>query len=70
MIYGMSGSLPKCPRNGHCYVWVLPEDQLGDLRADEDAAVRLGLDELSAGRAVPLDEVVREIGGSASPVSG
>jgi hypothetical protein len=37
---------------------VLPID--AELTADEDVAVRRGLDELEAGDLVPLDEVIRE----------
>ncbi len=38
-----------------------------ELSAEEDAAVRLGLDDLAAGRVVPFDDVLREIRGRAGP---
>ena len=47
------------------YVLAVADDE--ELSADEDAAVRLGLDDVAAGRVVPLDEVVREIRGRAAP---
>jgi len=43
------------------YVLTVPDDDGGELSADEDAAVRLGLDDLAAGRVVPFDQAVREI---------
>lgn len=41
-------------------------DDADELNADEDAAVRLGLDDLAAGRVLPLDEVIREVRGRAA----
>ncbi len=38
-----------------------PVDDGHELSPEEDAAVRLGLDELEAGDVVPLDDVIREI---------
>ena len=38
-------------------------DDRDELSEDEDAAVRVGLDELADGRTLPLEEVVREIRG-------
>lgn len=48
------------------YILSVPDDA-DDLSADEDAAVRLGLDDLAAGRVLPLDEVIHEIRGRAAP---
>ena len=36
-------------------------DDVEQLSPEEDAAVRLGLDELEAGEILPLEDVVREI---------
>ena len=48
------------------YILALVDD--GDaLSDDEDAAVRRGLDELTAGRMLPLDEAVRGIRARARP---
>ncbi len=50
---------------GH-YLLAMPDD--GDeLTSDEDAAVRLGLDDFAAGRVLPMDEVLRDIRGRAAP---
>ena len=40
---------------------VAPLDDHAELTVEEDAAVRLGLDELAAGEVVPLVEVIQEI---------
>jgi len=40
---------------------VAPLDDRDELTPEEDAAVRLGLDELAAGEVVSLDEVIHEI---------
>ncbi|MDP8921591.1 MAG: hypothetical protein M3O34_01785 [Chloroflexota bacterium] len=48
------------------YLLAMPDD--GDeLTSDEDAAVRLGLDDFAAGRVLPMDEVLRDIRGRAAP---
>jgi hypothetical protein len=39
----------------------MSDDAEGRSTAEEDAAVRQGLDEMVAGEVVPLDEVIREI---------
>lgn len=49
------------------YVLTVPDDDGGELSADEDAAVRVGLDDLAAGRVVPFDDVLREIRGRIVP---
>ncbi len=38
-------------------------DDGDELSGDEDAAVRLGLDQLGEGRTLPVEEMVREIRG-------
>lgn len=40
---------------------VAPLNDHDELTPEEDAAVRQGLDDLAAGKVVPLDEVIREI---------
>ena len=37
-------------------------DDSTELTSEEDAEVRLGLDDLKAGNVVPLDQVIREFG--------
>jgi hypothetical protein len=41
---------------------VAPMDDSTELSSEEDAEVRLGLDDLKAGNVVPLDQVIRELG--------
>lgn len=48
------------------YLLAVP-DEGDELSADEDAAVRLGLDELAAGHVSTLDEVIREIRSRPAP---
>jgi hypothetical protein len=40
---------------------VAPVDDHDELTSEEDVAVRLGLDEMTAGEVVPLDDVIQEI---------
>lgn len=47
------------------YLLAVP-DEGDELSADEDAAVRRGLDDLAAGRVLPIEQVVREIRGRAA----
>ncbi len=49
------------------YLLAVPDGDDDVLSADEDAAVRLGLDDLAAGRVLPLDEVIREVRGPRRP---
>ena len=42
------------------YLLAVPDDDDEELSADEDAAIRLGLDDLAAGRVLSLDDVIRE----------
>ena len=49
------------------YLLAVHDDDADDLSADEDAAVRIGLDDLAAGRVLSLDEVIREVRGRAAP---
>jgi len=49
------------------YLLAVHDDDADELSADEDAAVRLGFDDLAAGRALPLDKVIREVRGRADP---
>lgn len=44
---------------------IAPVDQSPSLTDDEEAGVRAGLDELDAGRGIPLADVIREIRGNA-----
>lgn len=44
---------------------IAPVDQSPSLTDDEEAGVRAGLDELDAGRGIPVADVIREIRGNA-----
>ena len=49
------------------YLLALPDGDGDELSGDEDVAVRIGLDDLAAGRVLPFDAVIRDIRGRTAP---